>query len=201
MNSFHFAAIILVFVFAIAPAGFAAEYGQDEHSDVVVKKGLKLSAELEGTELFNPKGNLPIKLKLENTGSSPTYIYKELGFGPAGLRISILDANNNWVPRSLIAERFPSPVLTKDDLQAIDGGKSIEESIDIALSHYEITPGDYTLRISYISPVALDAVPSGLKVLTSSDGALEAKAIRFKVMPLHLSRKASLTENHLPKIR
>jgi hypothetical protein len=74
-------------------------------------------------------------------------------------------------------------VLTKDDLQAIDGGKSIEESIDIALSHYEITPGDFTLKISYISPVASDAVPTGLTVLTASDGALEAKAIRFKVIP------------------
>jgi len=52
----------------------------------------------------------------------------------------------------------------------------------VILNFYEIMPGDHSLKIAYISPVAADAVPSGLTVLTSSDGKLEAKPIRFKVL-------------------
>ena len=58
----------------------------------------------------------------------------------------------------------------------------IEETISIRLRDYEIVPGDYTLKIEYVSPVAVDAVPAGLVVLTSDDATLEAKAIRFKVL-------------------
>lgn len=73
-------------------------------------------------------------------------------------------------------------MLSKDDLQAIQPGKSIEQQIQIPLDFYEIAPGDHSLKIGYVSPVTADAIPSGLTVLTSNEGKLEAKPLRFKVL-------------------
>ena len=67
-------------------------------------------------------------------------------------------------------------------LQAIEPGKSIEQQIQIPLDFYTIVPGDYSLRLKYVSPVAADSVFDGLTVLTSDDDALEAKPIKFKVL-------------------
>lgn len=69
---------------------------QDDKFPVV--KGLQLSVELVGDDLFRPSENITIKFKLKNTGKSPVYIHKQLGFGPGGFRLSILDANDQWVP-------------------------------------------------------------------------------------------------------
>lgn len=186
MNSLdlHHKAIVITLVLTVASAGFQAKSGQgkpEESASVTVKKGLQLSAEVD-RELYKPTSIISVKLKLENTGKKPVYIQKQLGFGPAGFRFSILDDNNRWVPPNMLAETSPTPVLSKEDLQAIDPGKYIEETISLRLLDYEITPGDYTLKIKYVSPVAVDAVPTGLTVLTSDDGSLEAKPIRFKVL-------------------
>ena len=177
--------VLITLALLVSPASSRVSCGQDqmkEQEASFVKKGLRLSVELVGSELLKPREAITVKLKLKNTSKSPVYIYKRLGFGPAGFRVTILDANNSWVRPTVIAESFPDPVISKDDLQAIEAGKSIEQQIQIPLDFYEITPGDHSLKIAYISPVAEDAVPSGLTVLTSSDGKLEAKPIRFKVL-------------------
>ena len=185
MNSLQYRrkAIVLGLMVLIASADFSAVSGQDKpnESEAPIKKGLRLSAELDG-EMFKPQSVVTLKLKLENTGKSPVYIYKELGFGPAGFGMTILDASDNWVPPRIIRDTFPAPVLAKEDLQAIKPGKAIEEKIRISLSNYEMVPGDYTLKIEYISPVAPSSVTRDLAVLTSDDGPLEAKAIRFKIL-------------------
>jgi hypothetical protein len=176
----HSRMVILIALFLLmAPASS----GQDQaKEDEFVKKGLRLSVELVGNNFLKQREAITVKLKLENTSKSPVYIYKRLGFGPAGFRVTILDANNNWVSPTFIRESFPDPVESKDDLRAIEPGKSIEQQIQIPLDFYDIAPGDHTLKIGYVSPVAVDAVPSGLTALTSDDGKLEAKPIRFKVL-------------------
>lgn len=177
-------AMFIALVLILAPADFKVTSGQDKPKDPqasAIKKGLQLSAEIE-RELFFPTSIITVKLKLENTGKDPVYLHKQLGFGSAGFRVAILDDSNRWVPPNMAAESFPAPVKSKEDLQGIEPGKAIEEKISVRMLDYEITPGDYTLRIRYISPVAIDAVPPGLTVLTSDDGPLEAKLIRFKVL-------------------
>jgi hypothetical protein len=171
--------ILISLVLLVARAGCGQEQAKEESSLV---KGLRLSVELVGSELLKPRNIITVKLKLENTTKSPVYICKRLGFGPAGFRVTILDSDNRWVRPTFIAESFPDPVLSKDDLQPIEPGKSIEEQVQIPLDFYEIAPGDHTLKIGYVSPVAVDAVPSGLIALTSDDGKLEGKPIRFKVL-------------------
>lgn len=176
--------MVIALVLILAPADFRDTSGQDKPKDPqasAIKKGLQLSAEIE-RELFSPTSIISVKLKLQNTCKEPVYIYKQLGFGSAGVRLEILDESKRWVPPHMRAESFPTPVKSKADLQAIEPGKAIEEKISVRLLDYEITPGDYTLRIRYMSPVAIDAVPAGLTVLTSDDGPLEAKLIRFKVL-------------------
>lgn len=172
--------LVLAMLSVESPANGEQTKPKDQESALV--KGLRLSAEMVGSELFTPQDIITIKLKLENTGKSRVYIHKQLGFGAGGFRLSILDANNKRVPPNVIRESLPTPVLSKDDLQAIEPGKCIEEQIEIPLPMYEITPGDYSLRVLYISPVAADAVPRGLMVLTSDDDKLEAKPIKFKVL-------------------
>jgi hypothetical protein len=176
-------AIVIAFILIIAPTDFQGQSAEKELQDPesVAVKGLRFFAEVE-RELFRPTSTISVKLKLENTGKSPVYIHKQLGFGAGGFRLTILDDGNRRVPPNMLAETLPTPVLSKEDLQAINPGKSIEEKIDVRLLDYEITPGDYTLKIRYVSPVAIDAVPTGLIVLTSNDGPLEAKPIRFKVL-------------------
>ena len=130
MNSLQYCpkAIILAVIILIASAGFSALSGQDKpiESEAVIKKGLRFSAELDG-EMFKPQSVLTLKLKLENTGKSPVYIYKELGFGPAGFAMTILDANDNWVPPRIIRETFPAPVLAKEDLQQLSQVKPLKK--------------------------------------------------------------------------
>ena len=175
--------ILIALVLLITPAGSRVSgQSQVKQEESSLAKGLRLSVELVGSELLKPREAITIKLKLENTSKSPVYIYKRLGFGPAGFRVTILNANRSWVRPTFIGESFPEPVLSKDDLQVIEPGKSIEQQIQIPLDFYEITPGDHTLEIAYISPVAADDVPSGLTALTSDDGKLKAKPIRFKVL-------------------
>ena len=186
MNCFdlHHKAMLIALVLILAPADFRATPGQNKPKDpevFAVKKGLRFSAEVE-RELFWPTSTISVKLRLENTAKEPVYIHKQLGFGSAGFRLTILDDSNRWVPPNMRAETFPTPVRSKEDLQTIEPGKAIEETISVRLLDYEITPGDYTLKIKYLSPVAIDAVPAGLTVLTSDDGPLEAKPIRFKVL-------------------
>ena len=186
MNSLQFGpkAFVTAFVAIIALASCRTTSGQDNpsDSDPSIKKGLRFSVEHASGNILKPTSVIPVVLKLENTSKSDVYIYKELGFGPAGFSITILDGNENWVPPKLIAEQFPSPVLGKEDLQVIKAGKAIKETIDIRLRNYEITPGDYTLKIAYRSPVAPTPVTDGLTVLTSDDGPLQAKPIRFTVL-------------------
>ena len=123
-----------------------------------------------------------LKFRFKNTNKSRVYFFKHLGFGPERFRISILDTNNRQVPRNFIAESFPPPLRSKDDFQAIEPGKSFEERITIPLHFYEIVPGDYTLTVSFLSPIPADRdVPTGLIVLTSDDF-FRAKSIRFKVL-------------------
>lgn len=175
------AILMLVWVVSVhSPVNGKQDKPKDQESPVV--KGLRLSTELVGSELLTLRDTITVKLKLENTGKSRVYIHKQLGFGVGGFRVAIVDANNGRVSPRFIAESFPTPVESKDDLQAIEPGKSIEEQINIPLHMYDITPGDYTLRLLYISPVAADAVPKGLTALTSSDDTLEAKPIKFKVL-------------------
>ncbi len=176
--------ILTAFALVIMPPVFRADCGQEKAKDSNsgVKKGLRLSAELVGDELFNPGETMTIKVKLENTSKSRVYLHKQLGLGSGGFRITILDANNSWVPPNFIRETFPTPVLSKDDLQAIEPGKAIEQKIDIVLQHYEMVPGDYTLKVAYVSPVAPDVATNGLTVLTSQDGKLDAKPMRFKIL-------------------
>jgi hypothetical protein len=185
MNYLHYCnrAILVIFAFSIVASEVPLKHGQDKpkESDLSTKKGLRLSAALEG-ELFTPKSILSVKLEIKNESKSTVYIYKQLGFGPGGFRLTILDANNSWVPPNLIRETFPDPVLSKEDLKTIGPGKSIEETIEIHLRDYEITPGDHTLKIEYVSPVAPSPVTDGHVVLMAGDGPLKAKDIRFKVL-------------------
>jgi hypothetical protein len=184
-------AILTAFVLVVPAPDFRADGGQEKakDSDSSVIKGLRLSVELVGDELFHPKNTITIKVKLKNTSKAPVYLHKQLGIGPGGFRITILDANNSWVPPNIIRETFPTPALSKEDLQAIEPGKAIEQEIDIALFHYEMMPGHYTLKVAYVSPVAPEDATRGLTVLFSEDGKLEAKPIRFKILlpPLNLS--------------
>lgn len=172
--------LVMAMLSVPSPANGEQDKPKDQESSVV--KGLRLSTELVGSELLKPQGIITVKLKLENTGKSRVYIHKELGFGIGGIRVAIVDANNNRVAPNLIAESFPTPVRNEEDLQAIEPGKCIDEQINIHLIDYEIAPGDYTLRILYISPVAANLVPKGLTALTSADKTLEAKPIKFKVL-------------------
>lgn len=186
--------ILIVFVSGIAAPNFWANRGQEKAKgpDSSVK-GLRLSAELVGDELFNPKETIRVKLKLENTSKSPVYLHKQLGIGAGGFRITILDTNNSWVPPNFVRETFPTPVYSKEDLQAIEPGKHVEQQIDILLDHYTIAPGDYTLKIAYVSPVAPEEATKGLTVLLSEDGTLEAKPIPFVVLDLGGKEQASDT--------
>lgn len=176
--------VAILTAFALMLADGRANSGQEKEKapDSSVIKGMRLSAELVGSDVLNPEQSITIKLKLENTSKSRVYLHKQLGLGPGGFRIGIRDANNSWVPPKLIRETFPSPAVSKEDLQAIEPGKSIEQQLQILLDHYEIMPGDYTLEVAYVSPVAPEDAMKGLIVLTSDDGKLEAKEIRFKVL-------------------
>jgi hypothetical protein len=176
--------ILMMFALGMVPPIFRADSRQEEAKgpESSIKKGLRFSAELVGHEVFNPRETMTIKVKLENTSKSRVYLHKQLGLGSGGFRITILDANNNWVPPNFIRETFPTPVLSKDDLQAVEPGKAIEQKIDIALQHYEILPGEYTLKVVYVSPVAPEVSTKRLTVLTSQDGQLEAKTMRFKIL-------------------
>lgn len=173
-----------VFILALLIAIPFVTYRQDkrEESDPSVVKGVRFSVELVGKELYRQRDSIPLKLRLENTNKSRIYLFKHLGFGPGGFRISIVDANNRGVRPNFIAESFPPPVWTKNDFQAIEPGKSFEQQIQLNLQFYDIEPGDHTLFVSFLSPVpaAVD-VPSGLSILTSSDY-FEAKPIKFKVL-------------------
>jgi hypothetical protein len=183
MKHYYKIAILLLVLVMVSADSFAnCKQAKSKDPQTPIAKGLRLSVELVGSELLKPGGSIAVKFKLENTGKSPVYISKQLGFGAGGFRVAIVDANNNPVPPNFIRENFPAPVLSKDDLQAIDPGKSIQQQIEIPLEMYNITPGDYSLRVLYISPVAADAVTGGLTVLSSDDDALEAKPITFKVL-------------------
>ena len=177
-------AILTVFALVITLPYFPVNSGQEKakDSDSSVIKGTRLSAELVDDDLFNLGDTIAIKLKLENTGKSPVYMHRQLGFGAGGFRITMVDANNDWVPPKFIRESFPTPAVSKEDLQVIEPGKAIEQRIEILLDHYEVGAGDYTLKIAYVSPVKPDAVPRGLIELSSEDGKLQAKPIRFKIL-------------------
>ena len=86
-------------------------------------KGLRLSAEV-ATKVFKPTSTISVKLKLENTSEARVYIHKQLGFASGGFRIAILDSDKRWAPPNFIPETFPTPVLSQDDLQAIEPCKS-----------------------------------------------------------------------------
>lgn len=177
-------AILIALMLLTATAGSRASYGQDNAKapDTTLVKGVRFSVELIGSERIKLRDVISVKLRLKNTNKSRVYIFKHLGFGPGGFRIAILDANNRGVRPNFIAESFPRPLKSKDDFQAIEPGKSFEEQFTIPLDFYEIVPGDYSLIVSFLSPVpAASEVPSGLKVLTSDDY-FEAKPIRFKVL-------------------
>ena len=100
--------IILIMLMLILALGYSGvSCGQDqakEEESLFVKKGLRLSVELVGSEILKPREAITVKLELKNTSKSPVYIYKRLGFGPAGFRVTILDANNRWVRPTFIAE-------------------------------------------------------------------------------------------------
>ena len=177
-------AILIALVLLMLHAGSGASFGQDnaKASDSSLVKGMRFSVELTGSKRFKPHGVILVKLRLKNTSRSRIYIFKHLGFGPGGFRVTILDSNNWGVRPNLIRESFPPPIGSKDDFQAIEPGKSFEEEFTIPLDFYEIVPGNYSLIVSFLSPVpALSDVPSGLKVLTSDDY-FEAKPIGFKVL-------------------
>ena len=166
------------------PAGARTAYGQKQakEEDPSFLKGVRFSVQLIGSARLKPQDVISLKFSFKNTNKSRVYFFKHLGFGPGGFRISILDANNKQVPRKVIAESFPPPLGSKDDFQAIEPGKAFEEPLPIPLQSYEIGPGDYTLTVSFLSPVPDKRdVPSGLLVLTSSDF-FRAKPIRFKVL-------------------
>jgi hypothetical protein len=171
-----------VFLLVLLLAISSLSYGQDKpKTDPSLVKGVRFSVELVGNERFKPGDAITLKLRLKNTNKSRVYLFKHLGLGIGGFRISILDANNRTVPRNFIAENFPPSVWTKNDFQPIEPGKLFEEQITIPLQFYEIEPGNYSLIVSFLTPVpAASDVPNGLTVLTSDDY-FEAKPIRFKV--------------------
>ena len=148
------------------------------------KKGLRLSIELFGQK-FRPKDSLELKMRLKNVGKSPIWIHKDLGFGPAGFLLTITDAKGRWLRSRMVAESFPSPISSKEDLQTIQPGKAIEEDISINLDFYEIAPGAHEVALSYQSPVPSELVPAGLRALTIEDGPLEPKPLRFQVVADH----------------
>jgi hypothetical protein len=171
-----------VFILVLLLAIPFLSYGQDKtKTDPSLVKGVRFSVELVGSARFKPGDSISVKVRLKNTNKTRVYLFKHLGLGIGGFRISILDANNRTVPRNFIAESFPPTVWTKDDFQSIEPGKSFEEQITIPLESYEIEPGDYSLIVSFLTPVpAASDVPSGLLILTSDDF-FGAKPIRFKV--------------------
>ena len=132
---------------------FEKQTGSTDRYSVI--KGLRLTSELVGDELFYREEAIIIKLKIENTGKSPVYIHTQPGLGPGGFRITISDANNSWVRPNFIRETFPTVVHGKADLRAIEPAKAIEEQLQILLDQYEIAPGDHTLEVAYVSPVTL----------------------------------------------
>jgi len=176
--------LALVFVLVGTHGKLSAQGERDDQQErklPVVRKGLLLSTELVG-ERFKQDGILKLRVKLENTGDKPICIHKQLGFGAGGFRLTITDDKGRWIPPRFARDTFPAPVQSKADLQTIQPEKSIEQEITIDLSDYAVTPGDYVLMLKYISPVPVDAVTGDIRALTSDDGALEAKPIRFKVV-------------------
>jgi hypothetical protein len=158
-------------------------YGQGKRSDPSLIKGVRFSVEVVGSRRFRREDSIPVKFRFKNTNKSRVYFFKHLGFGPGGFRVTILDANNKQPGRTVIAESFPPPLRSKEDFQAIEPGKSFEDRFTVDLMSYDIEPGDYSLIVSFLSPIpAASDVPSGLTVLTSDDF-FEVKPIRFKVVP------------------
>jgi hypothetical protein len=175
-------AMILLLVLGPASPTFYATRGQDERpeSDTAIRKGLRLSAELR-THVFTPDSSMAVKLRLQNTSKSLIDLHTEIGGGPGGFYVTIFDAQNSRRLPNMIAESFPPPLLSIKDLQAIPPGKSLDYTLELPLSRYELTPGEYTLWIDFTSPVPKSEVTKVLNVLTSSDGPLSVKPIHFKV--------------------
>ena len=174
---------ILILVLLVAVP--VLSHGQNKRNavDTSLVKGVRFSVEIVGGNSFRRRDSIPVRFSLKNTNKSWIYLFKHLGFGPGGIRISILDSHNRAVPRNFIAESFPPSVWTKEDFQPIEPGKSFEEQIQIPLQFYEIEPGNYSLIVSFLSPIpAASDVPSGLSILTSDDF-FQAKPIKFRVLP------------------
>lgn len=173
---------ILTLLLLVAVPALSHAQSKRESTDPSLVKGVRLSVEIVGGDGFRRGDSIPVRFNLKNTNKSRIYLFKHFGFGPGGIRISILDANNRAVPRNFIAESFPPAVWTKEDFQPIEPGKSFEEQIQIPLQFYEIEPGNYSLILSFLSPIpAASDVPSGLSILTSDDF-FQAKPIKFRVL-------------------
>lgn len=172
-----------IFILLLLMAVPVLSQSKRDAEDPSLVKGVRFSVEIVGGNGFRRGDSIPVRFSLKNTKKSRIYLFKHLGFGPGGIRISILDANQRAVPRNFIAESFPPSVWTKEDFQPIEPGKSFEEQITISLKFYEIEPGNYSLIVSFLSPIpAASDVPSGLSILTSDDF-FQAKPIKFRVLP------------------
>ena len=173
---------VLILVFLMTVPVLSYGQGKRKGSDPSFIKGVRFSVAIVGSRRFGRGSSIPVKFRFKNTNKSRVYFYKHLGFGMGGFRITILDANNKWVRRNSIAENFPPGTFTKEDFQAIEPGKVFEDQFTINLNFYEIEPGDYSLIVSFLSPVPGERdVPNGLRVLTSDD-LFEVKPIKFKVV-------------------
>ena len=172
---------VLTLLFLMAAAFISHGQSKQETADTSLVKGVRFSVEIGGGGRFRRGDSIPVRFRFKNTNKSRVYLFKHLGLGIGGFRITILDSNNKAVPRNFIAESFPPTVWTKDDFRPIEPGKSFEDQITIPLEFYEIGPGDYSLIVSFLSPIpAASDVPSGLSILTSDDF-FGAKPIKFKV--------------------
>lgn len=102
-------AILTVFALVITLPYFPVNSGQEKakDSDSSVIKGTRLSAELVDDDLFNLGDTIAIKLKLENTGKSPVYMHKQLGFGAGGFRITMVMRTMIGFLRNSSENRFP----------------------------------------------------------------------------------------------
>ena len=96
-SSVWFKSYLTALVVVVALAGFHTTSGQDQSNDPDpgVNKGLRFSVDHASGNILKPTSVITVILKLENISKSDVYIYKELGFGPAGFSITILDGNEN----------------------------------------------------------------------------------------------------------
>jgi hypothetical protein len=112
---------------------------------------------------YSIKENINLEIQLENVGTEPLLLYRNLGWGVGRTDVRVLDSDGKDVNTTFLADEIPPPPRDKDFIELRPSeffGIRLSESA----AHFVNVPGTYNFFVDYTSFVSEEWVHKYVKL-------------------------------------